>query len=778
MAHAELAARATGRAPGRAGRSPGTVVAWLTARKAVRSGAIWGYIFGVAIASSAISYTRIYKTPAQREALAAAYGANKATSALFGPAPQLQTVAGFTVFKISMTLMLLGAVWGLLTSTRLLRGEEDNGRWELLLAGQTTRGGAAAQALGGLGAGVFTLWAVTSLITVLTGLYSSVGIAAGPALYFALAMVATAVMFLAVGALTSQLAATRRQAASYAASFLGVSYAVRMIADAGVGLHGLIWASPLGWVEELRPLTAPQPLALLPIAAFTAVLAAAAVHLAGTRDAGASIVPDRDSSRPHLRLLTGPTGLALRLVRPAVISWWAAIAVSGLLFGLIAKSAGGTISGSSARQVLAKLGAPGTGAAAVLGVCFLILAVLVAFAAAGQITAARSEEAGGRLDHLLVRPVSRSRWLGGRLLVAVAVLLAAGVLAGVLAWLGAASQHAGVGFTTMVEAGVNLVPPAITILGIGVLAFGIWPRATPIVVYVAAGLVAVRRRHRRHRRHQPLGTRHLGLPPDGLGPGRAAALGGKRCHGRHRRRERPDRRHRVQPTGPAGRMTTRQPDPPAAAMSPPGEGSVAFEDLTARARIREAALRHFAEEGYERATIRGIAQTAGVSPGLLRHHFGSKEELRRACDEYVSGVLRRVNAQVLADPGHATAARRTAKRFQRYIVRALAEGSGTAGPIFDEMVTQTEQWLARADEARPDPPAVDRRIRAALVTAMAAGIPLLHDHLSRAIGADIFEPEGDRLLALGLLDIYSHTLINEETAAAAEAGLDLPGPVR
>ena len=222
-------------------------------------------------------------------------------------------------------------------------------------------------------------------------------------------------------------------------------------------------------------------------------------------------------------------------------------------------------------------------------------------------------------------------------------------------------------------------------------------------------------------------------------------------------------------------MTTGQPDRPAAAMSPPGGGSVAFEDLTARARIREAAIQHFAEEGYERTTIRGIAQTAGVSPGLLRHHFGSKEELRRACDEYVAGMLRQVNAQVLADPGQATAARRDARRYHRYIVRALADGSDEAGPIFDEMVTQTEQWLARADEARPDPPAVDLRIRAALVTAMAAGIPLLHDHVSRALGIDIFEPEGDRLLALGLLDIYSHTLINEETASAAEAGLDLPG---
>src|ERR1019366_6482841 len=99
--------------------------------------------------------------------------------------------------------------------------------------------------------------------------------------------------------------------------FLGASYAVRMIADAGLGLHGLIWASPLGWVEELRPLTAPQPAALVPVAAFTAVLAAAAVRLAGTRDVGAGLVPDRASRRSHLRLLGGPAGPAGRPRPPA-----------------------------------------------------------------------------------------------------------------------------------------------------------------------------------------------------------------------------------------------------------------------------------------------------------------------------------------------------------------------------------------------------------------------------------------------------------------------------
>ncbi len=468
-------------------RWPGAVAGRLTASRAARSGTLWGLVFGVAIASSEISYTTIYKTQAQRDALAAAYGSNKATSALFGPAPQLQTVAGFTVFKISMTLMVLGAVWGLLLATKLLRGEEDDGRWDILLSGQTTRRGAAVQALAGLGVGLLMLWLITAIITVLCGRDSKVDIAAGPSLYFALAMVATACMFLAVGALTSQLAATRRQAASFAAAFLGVAYALRMIADAGVGLHFMIWLSPLGWVEELQPLTASQPLALVPIIAFTVVTAAVAVWLAGRRDVGASIVADRSRAEPRLRLLFGPTGLAIRLMRAIVIGWGIAIAISGLLFGLIAKSAGTTISGSSVQEVFSKLGATGTGADAVLGVCFLILAVLVAFVAAGQVTATRSEESGGSLDHILTRPVSRSSWLGGRLVVAVVVLLSGGILGGLFAWLGAATQHSGVHFSTLLGAGVNLVPPAITVLGIGVLAFGVCPRQTSVVVY---GLLA------------------------------------------------------------------------------------------------------------------------------------------------------------------------------------------------------------------------------------------------------------------------------------------------
>jgi AcrR family transcriptional regulator len=205
-----------------------------------------------------------------------------------------------------------------------------------------------------------------------------------------------------------------------------------------------------------------------------------------------------------------------------------------------------------------------------------------------------------------------------------------------------------------------------------------------------------------------------------------------------------------------------------------GANSRASEDLTARARIRDAALQHFAEEGFTRATIREIASTAGVSPGLVRHHFGSKDSLRDACDAFVIERMRSVNDEGLAgsqrgDLEFAALSRQVLRPYQDYISRALVDGSPSAAILFDDIVTMGEQWLVRDDENRADPPLADRRTRAALITAMALGIPLLREHISRAAGADIGSDDGDRRVAMALLDLYSHPLVTPELAATARA---------
>src|ERR1700733_11996021 len=297
-----------------AGRYPGWVLARQAARRAARSGALWGLIFGFFIIVQTHAYTSTYKTQASRDQLARAYGSNTAMNALLGSERAVNTVAGFADWRFVGLLSVLGSIWGVLTAARLMRGEEEAGRYDLLLAGQTTRRRAAGQALAGLGAGLLALFALTALGAIVTGLSPSAGFSLGQCLYFSVTLVAAAAMFLAIGALARQLASPRRRAAAMAGVAFGLAYALRMVADTNQGLHWLVWLSPLGWVEESRPLTDPNPVALLPVLALLIAATAPPRHLAAPRDPGAASLRGRDSSKAHLALLGSSAGLAVRLM--------------------------------------------------------------------------------------------------------------------------------------------------------------------------------------------------------------------------------------------------------------------------------------------------------------------------------------------------------------------------------------------------------------------------------------------------------------------------------
>ena len=77
-------------------------------------------------------------------------------------------------------------------------------------------------------------------------------------------------------------------------------------------------------------------------------------------------------------------------------------------------------------------------------------------------------------------------------------------------------------------------------------------------------------------------------------------------------------------------------------------------DSSTRADILAAARDEFAELGYDRATIRGIAAAAGVDPSLVLHYFGSKNKLFGAALQVPVEpveVLRRVMEQSIDDVG-------------------------------------------------------------------------------------------------------------------------------
>ncbi|WP_424535159.1 TetR/AcrR family transcriptional regulator [Sphaerisporangium viridialbum] len=201
-------------------------------------------------------------------------------------------------------------------------------------------------------------------------------------------------------------------------------------------------------------------------------------------------------------------------------------------------------------------------------------------------------------------------------------------------------------------------------------------------------------------------------------------------------------------------------------------GEPAFEDLTARARIRDVALRLFAERGIEGTTIRDIAKEAGVSGGLIRHHFGSKEGLREACDEHMLDRMMRIKEGMLRggtrDTGMFLSVHPTVLLGYRYFARAMVDGSPAAATTFDDMVELGEKWLATHG---PDHTS-DPRAYAAVLVAMQAGLLVLHDHVSRALGADVFAPEGSLRMIRAMVDFHSHALLSPELAAQAQAVLD------
>lgn len=453
-----------------------------------RTSLIWAYVFAAFVATSAWGYAATYKSAAQREIFAATFGSNPGFNALIGPARDLGSVAGFTEWRSLGILSVVGGVWGLLTATKLLRGEEDAGRWELLLSGATSRRKATAAAVGAMGYGLVVIYVFAAAAGVAVGRLHSVGIGPGAAIFLAVSLICGAAVFLMVGALCSQLAPTRRLASAYAGVALSIAYVLRMLADSGIGVGWLRWVTPLGWIEALHPLTQPRPLALLPIVVLVAGLGAASVLVAGARDYGAGVTGARQQARRRRPALRGTNTLNLRTAAGSSLAWIVALGVGGLLLGLIAKSAGRALAlSTTAERVLSRLGAGGGGGAAWLGVTFLVVAMAVSVVAATHVTAIRGEEADGRLANLLAAPVSRGRWLGERISLALAALLLTAAVAGFTAWAGAASQGTGIGLGRLLAAGMNTVPAAVVVLGAGILALGLRPGLASATAY---GLMA------------------------------------------------------------------------------------------------------------------------------------------------------------------------------------------------------------------------------------------------------------------------------------------------
>ncbi|GFG70707.1 TetR/AcrR family transcriptional regulator [Mycolicibacter senuensis] len=130
---------------------------------------------------------------------------------------------------------------------------------------------------------------------------------------------------------------------------------------------------------------------------------------------------------------------------------------------------------------------------------------------------------------------------------------------------------------------------------------------------------------------------------------------------------------------------------------------VTDQDLTGRARIRNAALDLYAQYGEDRISLRAVAAEAGVTLGLVQHHFKTKEGLRHAVDQLVVDYFAHAIAEAPTDDTAAQigAARDDAVREMlaanppvvNYVRRALLDPSHDRMHLLDVLVELTQREI-------------------------------------------------------------------------------------
>ncbi|MDT5348694.1 MAG: hypothetical protein QOH91_1981 [Mycobacterium sp.] len=191
-------------------------------------------------------------------------------------------------------------------------------------------------------------------------------------------------------------------------------------------------------------------------------------------------------------------------------------------------------------------------------------------------------------------------------------------------------------------------------------------------------------------------------------------------------------------------------------------------DLTATARIRDAAIEQFGQHGFG-VGLRTIAEAAGVSAALVIHHFGSKDGLRKACDDFVADEIRSQKSEALQsnDPATWFAAMAEIESYaplMAYLVRSMQSGGDLATMLWHRMIDNAEEYMEEGVRAGTIKPSRDPHARAKYLALAGGGAFLLYLQMHetptdlRAVLRDY-----SRDMVLPAMEVFTEGLLADRT---------------
>ncbi|MFJ3231570.1 ABC transporter permease [Streptomyces sp. NPDC086787] len=408
----------------------------------------------------------MYGTEAERVDLVGQLTANASLRALIGPAFDT-SLGALTVWRVGVYAGALAAVTSVLVVVRHTRDEEESGRHELVASGMVGRRASLTAAL-------LTAAVANGVLAVLvTAGLAGQGIAG--AVSFGLGLAGVGMVFATTAAIAVQLTESARLARGLTAAVLGAAFVLRAAGDSATddGSSLLTWLSPLGWLEEQRSFADERWWVLLLFAAAVVAQGAVAHVLAGRRDVGMSFFPTRPG--PAEGRLGTAGALAWRLQRGSVLGWSAGFFLTGVVFGGLADGAADLVGDNErAREIVERMGGPGSLTDAFLASMTGLLGLVATLYIVSSVLRLHGEETSGRAEPVLACAVSRLRWTASHLVIA----FGGSALLLLLAGLGLA---AGYGEDVLPVLGACLVqlPAVWTVGGSAVLLHGVAPRLAP-----------------------------------------------------------------------------------------------------------------------------------------------------------------------------------------------------------------------------------------------------------------------------------------------------------
>lgn len=459
----------------------------------------WGIGLALLVYATLAAYATQINTPRAR----AEYAGLAQTFRFFGEPVEVTTPTGFATWRVMGTLPLLLGIWAALTGARLIRGAEERGALDIVLATPRSR----ARVLGEGIAALAIIGVLIGLGTIGGEAAAKVPVAPGGALLAGLNVSLVALLVGLLALLLSQFAARAGAAAGAAAGLMVLAWVIdgtgRTVKD-GAWISRL---SPFHLYTLSKPLIASygtNPAALLGLAALAALCGAASISLFARRDLGGTAWAwrgvarrtdgDRSLARAaHDASLRGVLPRALRAEMPAIAWWTLGLALFAVWVTGIARATKDAlrslIEGSPLFQQLLSGSGLGTDAGFLSGVLFAFLPVLLALYALTQAGFWPRDLDAGRFELVLGTPVPRWRIF----LEAWGATLVALVVAPLALWIVALASIRGWGLQVdaghLVAAFVGFLPLELTVAAVVYLVAGRLSAGT--ISGVVGGLIAL-----------------------------------------------------------------------------------------------------------------------------------------------------------------------------------------------------------------------------------------------------------------------------------------------